>query len=136
MAMLVLKVLDKNGETVCTSSGEDYVSLVCTAQYQEGDRIVLETSEKGIHLFLQVDDALGAALCYVTDNVSYQIPFGEERISYSPKVFSGDKHYLYARAAREDEVYAYRNLALNVMDHHGDTNCFHHAYANVETREE
>ncbi|MDE7017412.1 MAG: discoidin domain-containing protein [Lachnospiraceae bacterium] len=136
MAMLVLKVLDKNGETVCTSSGEDYVSLVCTAQYQEGDRIVLETSEKGIHLFLQVDDALGAALCYVTDNVSYQIPFGEKRISYSPKVFSGDKHYLYARAAREDEVYAYRNLALNVLDQHGDTNCFPHAYANVETRGE
>ena len=31
---------------------------------------------------------------------------------------------------------AYRNLALNVCDQHGDTGCFPHAYANVETRGE
>ena len=59
MAVLALKVLDKSGKTICVSSGEDYVSLVCTAEYQEGDRIVLETSEKNIHVFLQVDDAMG-----------------------------------------------------------------------------
>lgn len=74
MAVLALKVLDKDGRTLCVSSGEDQVSLVCTAEYQEGDRVVLETSEKNIHVWLQVDDAMGAALCYVTDNVSYEIP--------------------------------------------------------------
>ena len=63
MAVLDLKVVDKNGKTICSDSGEDYVSLVHTAEYQEGDRIVLETSEKNIHVFLQVDDALGAAFC-------------------------------------------------------------------------
>ena len=82
MAILALKVLDKNGKTVCVSSGEDYVSLVCTAEYQEGDRIVLETSEKNLHVFWQVDDALGAAFCYITGNVAYGIPFGEKRICY------------------------------------------------------
>ena len=46
MAMLALKVLDRNGKTICVGRGEDFVSLVCTAEYQEGDRIVLETSEK------------------------------------------------------------------------------------------
>ena len=121
MAILALKVLDKNGKTVCVSSGEDYVSLVCTAEYQEGDRIVLETSEKNLHVFWQVDDALGAAFCYITGNVSYGIPFGEKRICYSPKAFYGNRHYLYARTAREDEVGAYRNLALNICDQHGDT---------------
>ncbi len=136
MAELTLKVLDQNGKTICESRGEDYVSLVCNAQYQEGDRIVLETSEKNIDIFLQVDDALGAALCYITDNVSFQIPFGEKRICYSPKVFYGELHYLYARTAREEEVHAYRNLALNVCDQHGDTHCFPHASANVETRGE
>ena len=136
MAVLALKVFDKNGKTICVSSGEDYVSLVCTAEYQEGDRIVLEISEKNIYVFLQVDDAMGAAFCYVTDNVSYEIPFGEKRICYSPKVFYGNRHYLYARVAREDEIHAYRNLALNVCDQHGDTNCFPHASANVETRGE
>ena len=31
MATLALKVLDKNGNTICVSSGEDYVRLDCTA---------------------------------------------------------------------------------------------------------
>ncbi len=136
MAVLALKVLDKNGKTICVSSGEDYVSLVCTAEYAEGDRIVLETSEKNIHVILQVDDAMGPAFVYITDNVSYQIPFGEKRICYSPKVFYGSRHYLYVRTAREDEIKGYRNLALNVCDQHGETNCYPHAQANVETRGE
>lgn len=136
MAVLALKVLGKKGKTICVSSGEDYVSLVCTAEYTEGDRIVLETSEKNIHVMLQVDDAMGPAFVYITDNVSYQIPFGEKRICYSPKVFYGSRHYLYARIAREDEIKAYRNLALNVCDQHGETNCYPHAQANVETRGE
>ncbi len=136
MAVLALKVLDKNGNTICVSNGDDYVSLVCTAEYAEGDRIVLETSEKNIHVVLQMDDAMGPAFVYITDNISYQIPFGEKRICYSPKVFYGNRHYLYARIAREDEIKAYRNLALNVYDQHGETNCYPHATANVETRGE
>ncbi|MCM1183423.1 MAG: carbohydrate-binding protein [Roseburia sp.] len=136
MAILTLKVLDKDGNILCESSGDDYVGLVHTAEYQEGDCIVLESSEKNIHIFLQVEDALGAAFCYITGNVSYAVPFGEKRICYSPKAFYGSRHYLYARTATPEETAAYRNLALNVCDQHGDTNCFPHAYANVETRGE
>lgn len=136
MAVFSLKVQDKNGNTLCVASGEDFVDLVCTRAYEEGDRIVLETSEKDIHVKWQVDDALGAALVYITDNVSYSIPFGEKRISYSPKVFTGERHYIYVEKAREDEVAAYRNLALNPADQHQDVPCFPHASANVETRGE
>ncbi len=136
MAVLTLKVLNQEGKTICADSGEGACSLVCEAQYQEGDVIVLESSEKNIHVWMQVDDAMGPAFCYITGNVSYRIPFGEKRISYSPKVFSGDRHYLYARVARPDEITAYRNLALNVCDQHGDTYCYPHAFANVETRGE
>lgn len=136
MAVFSLKVLDKDSNTVCVSSGEDFVDLVCTHTYEEGDRIVLETSEKNIHVKWQVDDALGAAFVYITDNVSYYVPFGEKRVSYSPKVFMGDRHYIYVEKAREDEVEAYRNLALNPADQHCDVPCFPHATANVETRNE
>ncbi len=136
MAILAIKVLDKEGKTICADQGENQVSLVCTAEYQEGARIVLETSEKNIHIWLQVDDALGASLCYMTDHFSYEIPFGEKRICYSPKVFSGNRHYLYAKCAEEEEIRTYRNLALNVCDQHGDTHCYPHAWANVETRGE
>ncbi len=136
MAILSLKVLDKKGNTICVSSGENFVDLVCTHTYEEGDCIVLETSEKNIHINWQVDDALQSSFVYITDNVSYEIPFGEKRISYSPKVFVGNKHYIYAEVAREDEIEAYRNLALNAADQHRDVPCFPHATANVETRGE
>lgn len=136
MAVFSLKVLNREGNTICVSSGEDFVDLVCSHTYEEGDRIVLETSEKNIHVKWQVDDALGAAFVYITDHVSYEIPFGEKRISYSPKVFMGNKHYIYVEKAREDEIAAYRNLALNPADQHCDVPCFPHATANVETRGE
>ncbi|MCI8542358.1 MAG: carbohydrate-binding protein [Lachnospiraceae bacterium] len=136
MVTLSLKVLDKNGNTICVGSGEDFVDLVCMRAYEEGDSIVLETSRKDIYINWQVDDAMGASFVYLKDNVSYEIPFGEKRISLSPKVFSGDKHYIYAEAARQDEIEAYRNLALNPADQHRDVPCFPHATANVETRGE
>ena len=77
MATFSLKVIDRNDSTICVSSGEDFVDLVCMRAYEEGDRIVLETSEKNAYVNWQVDDALGAAFVYITDNVSYEIPFGE-----------------------------------------------------------
>ena len=73
---------------------------------------------------------------YVTGEVSYEIPFGEKKVCYSPKIFSGESHLVTARKAREWEYESYRNLAVNVMDQHGDTNCYPHATANVETRGE
>lgn len=136
MAVLSLKVLDKEHNTICVASGENFVDLVCMRSYQEGDRIVLAVSEKNRHLYWQADDGLGAAFVYVTGDVSYDIPFGEKRISYSPKVFSGDRHYLWARIAEQEEIEAYRNLALNPADQHKDVPCYPHASANVETRGE
>ena len=85
---------------------------------------------------VQVDDALGKAFVYVTGTVRYLIPFGEKKVCYSPKVFAGNRHLLTARFATEEEISAYKNLALNVIDQHGETNCYPHAWANVETRGE
>ena len=93
------------------------MDLVCMHTYEEGDRITLETSEKNIYINWQVDDALGPTFVYLTDNLSYDIPLGEKRISYSPKVFFGEKHYLYAEVAAQGEIECHRNLALNPADH-------------------
>lgn len=134
---LTLKVIDSQDNIVCTGSGEDFVDLVCKHTYQEGDRIELTASEEGCYINWQVDDALGVAFAYTTEKtVSYLIPFGEKRNGLSPKVFYGDRHYLYAEAARPDEIRAYRNLALNPADQHCDVACYPHATANVETRGE
>lgn len=136
MATLCLKVLDNNWKTIAVNRGDDEVNLVCAREYQEGDRIILESSEKNLYLWLQMDDALGKSLVYITDNVTYEIPFGEKRINMSPKVFYGGKHLLSARLAKDYEIKAYRNLAMNVNDQHGDTHCYPHATANVDTRSE
>lgn len=137
MAEFELKVVGRAGNIKAASRGENAVGLVYTDEYAEGDRIVLESSDEDIHIRLQLDDALGSALCFLkTDCLSYQIPFGEKKTSYSPKAFAGNRHYLYARTAGEEEIQAYRNLAVNVYDQHEDTLCYPHAYANTETRGE
>ncbi len=134
--LLTLKVLNKEHRIICERTGKNFVDLVCLHEYEEGDFILLETSQKNIHLKLQVDDALGASFVYLTDNLCYLIPFGEKRISYSPKVFSGNRHYLFAEKAPDYEITSYRNLALNPNDQHHDVPCYPHASANVETRGE
>jgi hypothetical protein len=136
MATLCLKVADSDWNTVVLNRGENEVNLYCPREYRQGDRIILESSEKNIYLWLQVDDALGKSLVYITDNVYYEIPFGEKRRHLSPKAFYGEKHMISAKTAMDYEVKAYRNLAINVNDQHGDTHCYPHSTANVETRGE
>jgi len=136
MSTLTLKVMDKTGETICEAIGDGFVDLVCKREYEEGDCILLETSEKDIHINVQFDDALGKSQMYLKDNVCFEIPFGEKRLNRSTKIFSGNLHYLYAEEASEAEIYTYRNLALNQNDQHKETFCYPHATANVETRGE
>lgn len=136
MSVLSLKVLDKNGNTLAAAHGEDFVDLVYSADYKEGDCIELQSSEKNIHINWQVDDAMGPAFVYFKDTEQFKIPFGDKRICYSPKVFMGSKHYMYAEVATDAEVSMYRNLALNPADQHKDVNVYPHATANVETRGE
>ena len=136
MSTLMLKVIDRNGHTICEATGEGFVDLVCNHEYAEGDCILLESSEKEIHMNVQFDDALGKSQVFLTDNVCFKIPFGEKRLNRSAKIFAGNLHYLYAEKATEAEIHAYRNLALNQNDQHEEISCYPHASANVETRGE
>ncbi|MDF2486433.1 MAG: carbohydrate-binding protein [Herbinix sp.] len=136
MAELKLKIIAVDSKTVSENHGEKEVHLVYTREYCPGDKIIFECSQKPCYVWMQLDDALGKSLVYVTDDVIYEIPFGEKRINLSPKAFYGDKHLLSVKLASEYEVKAYRNLALNVYDQHGKVTCYPHASANVETRGE
>lgn len=137
MDNLRLKVINQNGDLIDSSYGTDEVHLVIKKNYEEGDKVILESDCINTYLYVQVDDALGPAFVYITNNkIEYEIPFNEKRTSISPKAFYGELHYLYARVATKEEIDSYKNLALNVMDSHGDTGCYPHASANVETRGE
>lgn len=136
MEGLTLQIVDAQGTVCCSDSAQSMASLVCDREYQEGDCIVIRSGRKNIHLWLQVDDALGAELVYLTGDVTYRIPFGEKRRNLSPKAFGGNRHYLYVRYPQPEEVGQYRNLARNVCDQHDLRNLYPHASANVETRGE
>lgn len=136
MSYIKLQVLNKNGENLKEVCGEDEANLVYLEEYQEGDRIVLDVEEANSFYYVQLDDAKGKSLVYVTGKVEYVIPFGEKRINISPKVFSGSRHVLSVKKAFKEEADNYRILSENVWDQHGEVNCYPHASANVETRGE
>ena len=78
MTELTLKVVDGEGKVLAVSTGEENVQLVYGAAYQEGDAVILESTERDRHLWIQVDDALGASLCLFKDTVMrFPVPFGE-----------------------------------------------------------
>lgn len=135
--MFCIKILDKNWNTISVARGEEEVNLVLAHTYQEGDKLIFESGEKSIFIWLQFDDAIGSSLVYLQENnFSYEIPFGEKRINLSPKSFSGDKHLIRIKKAKDFEVNQYRNLSFNVVDHHSNTFYYPHINANVETRGE
>lgn len=133
---LCFKILDSEMNTKAVSKGIDEVSLVFSQEYVPGARIILETSREDAFVWLQMDDAMGRALVYITGNVEYLVPFGEKRINLSPKAFYGNRHLLYARTTKGHDIDGYRNLAVNVYDQHQMKDCYPHAAANVETRGE
>jgi hypothetical protein len=137
MALVSISVKDKNGKVKALASAENQAILAFEGEYEAGDAIVLTTERTDAHYIVRIDDCLDESLVYLTKpEIIYTIPFGEKKVSYNPKAFTGERHYLTIRTAAEHEVGAYRNLAKNVMDQHGDTGCFPHAFANVETRGE
>lgn len=134
---LGIKIIDKDGNVKLEKRNAEEVRLVFKELYEEGDKIVFTTSEKNSYLYAQVDDAMGEAFVYVTENeIVYEIPFGEKRVSYSPKVFNGEKHLLSLRVAKKEEVQSYKNLALNFIDKQEIKGVYPHASANIETRGE
>lgn len=134
--MFSIKILKANGAAKFVERGDKEAYLVVTSPYEEGDRVVLEYSGEPKYFVFQADDALGTAIIYVTGNVEIKVPFGDAKNGYSPKAFAGSCHYIYAREAADEEIYAYRNQAFNVYDTHENNNSFPHAVANVETRNE
>lgn len=136
MAEFRLEIVNAKNEIKRASCCEDFVDLVYTEEYEEGDSIRIVSSEYPIFLNLQVDEVLGESFVYVTGDVCYQIPFGVAKLNRSPKAFIGNCHYLYVKKAPEFQVHAYKNLALNPNDQHMTVSCYPHAIANTETRGE
>ncbi len=130
-------ILDKDGNEKAGAAASGQVVLAWDGIYEEGDKIVWTMEAVNQFYVIRMDDTMDENLVYITaPQVEFLIPFGEKKLSYNPKAFTGEQHYLTMRPAEEWEIYTYRNLAKNNMDQHGTPGCYPHASANVETRGE
>ena len=137
MAKVRIAVRDLMGGVRKEEMGENQAVLVFEEKYNRGDTIHIYVEESNAFYVIRIDDALEESLVYLTRSyMFYTIPFGEKCISYNPKAFTGDIHYLTIRRAEEHEIQNYRNLEKNIMDQPDNQGCFPHAFANVETRGE
>ncbi len=137
MANVSIAVKDRGGRVKASVREENQTILVFEGEYEEGDTITFGTDKTDAHYVIRTDDCMDEAFVFITaPEIIVTIPFGEKKVSYNPRTYTGDRHYLTMRKAYDHEISAYRNIAKNVMDQHGDTDCFPHAFANVETRGE
>lgn len=132
---LRITVTGADGQVKAQAEGVDSVTLVYAAPYAEGDVIRMSGGVPG-YVVAMLEDSMAETFGYLSGEFCLAVPFGEKRVSYSPKSFTGDIHLLWARRAEPREVGAYRNLALNPLDSHDNCGFFPHASANVETRGE
>lgn len=137
MAVLTLSVENAAGESLAFVSGQDEVWMTYEPQYQPGNRLCVSCGEENVFCIVQLDDAMPPAFIYCKEGkISYPVPFGEDRKVFSGRAFAGGRHYLQVRMARQEEIAARKNLALNPWAAHKFDGAFPFASANVETRGE
>jgi hypothetical protein len=135
--ILTLKIENANGLTLAEASGTDSITLVYGKEYMLGDTIALESDKAGSYLVVTLEDSICPAFVYMGElRHKMFVPFGEKRVSYSPKSFTGTTHLLSVRCATRQEIAAYKNVALNPLDCHENEVLFPLSRANVETRSE
>jgi hypothetical protein len=135
--MLTLRLKNNEGKVLSERLHETETYLAFKEyMYQPGDYIEVAIDMVPAFLWVQVDEALALSLIYLTEKTwRYNIITDKTlKRAFSPKVFSGERHYIMARIASTQDINTYRNLALNPHDQKESTGAFPHAYANVETR--
>lgn len=132
-----IQIIDKNGELKAGQCSENQVVLAWKGEYEEGDKIIFRAGSTNAFYVIRLDDTMDEAFVYLTkETIVFDVPFEEKKKSYNPKAFTGERHYLTMRPAEAREIRMYKNLARNPMDQHGESGCYPHASANVETRGE
>lgn len=136
--MIKLKIVGKGEvEKACSVAGDNETYLVYHNEFEDGDRIAVNTDGNGRFIVAKFEDSMTEAFIYVPGmSMGFFIPPKNNRPNYSPKSFIGDCHFISVRYASDEEISKRKNLALNVYDQHENANSFPHASANIETRGE
>lgn len=135
MPRITLTHLSNTGE-VLGSSTSDTLAMLDTryAEYQPGEKIVLESDQDEIELEVMLDESLPPSVVLLKGGrFEFPIPFGDERDPYGLQAFTGDCHFGYARVLDPRERTNWRNLALNSHDLEGQTALYPRAVTNTGT---
>ncbi len=131
--MIYLKIIDKQGSLKFKEQGKN-LKVPYKGEYQEGDKIRVDITE-GEFVAVKLDEKLQESIVHIPNkSLIFEVPMGPLMKGYHKETFAGDEHVLCAREVDDDEIYAYRNIALNPHDKHGEDRAFPHASANFVTR--
>lgn len=87
---MTLEVRGNDGIVKAAGSDDGQAQLVYSGAYQPGDEIILRSESKNVYLILQLDDAMGPAFVYLTDNeYRFAVPFGEKKVFLFPESLCG-----------------------------------------------
>ena len=134
--MLTLKILSCDGTLKAEYKGQsinaEYDGLLCG-----GDKIKV-LIDGGFFIAVKLDPTLKESIIWAKNkSFEFVVPTKQQiGACYDPLAFSGTKHIISVREPSDEEIYGYRNLALNSHDRHANVKFFPHATANFVTREE
>ena len=134
--IITLTIINRKGEEKFIEKGSN-IQAVYNGEWQDGDKVKALLDGTNF-LAVKLDETLQESIVYVPNKCfEFVIPDSSQRSAcYHPKAFKGNRHIVAVREVEEEEIYAYRNLALNSHDLRGKTGGFPHATANFVTREE
>ena len=124
-----------NGAEKAFAEGSERVHLVYDPAYKKGDVVCLKVEKPGFYE-IRLEDSLPTTLVYLDGTeVEFPIPFGVMRAGFSPRSFTGKRHFIEARAvtaSAADLLSRPRNLALNPHDQTDNKGIYPHMSSNVE----
>ncbi|MFD2728405.1 hypothetical protein [Enterococcus camelliae] len=127
---------DKDGEIISHSDSHEVYIALKERSYRVGDVIEIEVAKANQFLWIQIDESFTPSLVYFKKKKwRYPVLLDEQlRRAFTPKFFSGERHYIRAWKPTIEELAMYRNLACNPHDQKEDSGVYPHADANIETR--
>jgi len=133
LKMVDVSIVNKNNETLANQSGYN-VDLCYKEGFKPGDKIIIKLRNCNF-IKLNLDGILPEAVLYVPNKTFvYEIPFEKAGRSYMKTAFDGNDINISVIELEDEEIYAYRNLALNPYDFTESNKAYPHATANFVTR--
>lgn len=137
MKQITIRVVDAQKNIIASCMAEDAAELIFNRSYEQGDTVIIESSELPAMLKVSLDPAIKESTVWLADGpMEFPIPLGEAHMAYPDTAFCGEQHRITACCADKDSIYGYGLISENPLDRRGDTHYYPHCTANAETRGE